>query len=178
MLTIGASATVMLGALYSDVGHGRIPNVLTYPAMVGGLVLGMATGGLPGLGHSAAGLALGFSVLFLAFMFGGVAGGDVKLAGALGALTGLGTTVLGLMYMGLLAGVMAFAVMIWKGKLLKSLKNMARFLFTSLMPFLETEHLDEQNSDGFPLGVAIVLGWAWALVEQQLGVASVLGLPS
>ena len=179
MLTLGASATVMATALYTDVRKGVIPNALTYPAVFLGLALAYGVGGVDQVLSSAYGFALGFGILFLGFMFGGgagIGGGDVKLAGALGALTGLGTTVLGLMYMGLIAGAMAFAVMIWNGKLLASLKNMWRYIYTSLMPFLETESLDAQNSDRFPLGVAIVGGWAWAMIEQHRGVGSILGI--
>jgi prepilin peptidase CpaA len=176
MVTMSASAAVMAGALYSDVKQGRIPNALTYPAILLGFALAVATGGMPTLISSLQGFALGFIVLFLGMMFGGIGGGDVKLAAALGALTGLSTTILGLLYMGLLAGAMALGIMIWKGKLLRSLRNMWRYIFTSLVPFLEPEQLDEQNSDAFPLGVAIVGGWAWALVEQALGVGSLIGL--
>lgn len=171
MVTMSASAAVMAGALYSDLKRGTIPNSLTYPAIALGLVLGYVVGGTEGLLSSVQGCALGFVILFLGFMFGGIGGGDVKLAAALGALTGFATTALGLMYMGLLAGALALGIITWKGKLLSSLKNMWRYIFTSLVPALETEQLDEQNSDGFPLGIAIVGGWAWALIEQQLGVS-------
>jgi prepilin peptidase CpaA len=176
MLTLGASAAVMAGALYTDLRQGVIPNALTYPAVFLGLALAYAVGGGEQVLSSVYGFGLGFGVLFLGFMFGGIGGGDVKLAGALGALTGLGTTVLGLLYMGLLSGALALGIMIWKGKLLRSLKNMWRFMYTSLIPFLETESLDEENSDPFPLGVAIVGGWAWALIEQWRGVGSILGI--
>jgi len=176
MVTVGASAAVMAGALYSDVTQGRIPNALTYPAILVGFALAMGTGGLPLVLSSLQGFALGFTILFLGMMFGGIGGGDVKLAAALGALTGLQTTILGLLYMGLLSGAMALGIMIWKGKLLRSLKNMWRYIFTSVVPFLEPEQLDEENSDAFPLGVAIVGGWAWAMVEQAMGVGSMFGL--
>ncbi len=176
MLTLGASAAVMASALYTDLRKGVIPNALTYPAVFLGVALAYAAGGTDQVISSVLGCGLGFGVLFLGFMFGGIGGGDVKLAGALGALTGLGVTVLGLLYMGLLSGAMALAIMIWKGKLLASLKNMWRFMYTSLIPFLETESLDAENSEKFPLGVAIVGGWAWALVEQYRGVSSILGI--
>jgi prepilin peptidase CpaA len=175
VLTVGASAVVMGGALWSDLRYQRIPNVLTYPAFVAGFVLAFAHGGLDGVLSAALGAALGFFVLFVGYMFGGIGGGDVKLAAALGALAGLDITTLGLLYMGLLAGVLAFGILIWKGKLLASLRRMGRFLFTALIPFLETEKLDVQNSDPFPLGVAIVGGFAWALVETHFGAGNLFG---
>ncbi len=167
------SSAVMATVMVADLRAGRIPNKLTYPAAVAGLVLhlgaavqdpGMAW--WSGLRDSAAGFALGFVVLFLGFMFGGIGGGDVKACAALGALSGLGTTIYGLLYMGLLGGMIALSIMIWKGKLLASLGNMARFFFTALIPGLHTEMPKEENSDPFPLGVAIAGGFAWAMGEE------------
>ena len=55
---------------------------------------------------------------------------------------------------------------LWKGKLLRSLGNMTRFFFTALAPGLQTEMPKEENSDPFPLGVAISGGFAWAMLED------------
>ena len=174
-LHLGASGGVMVSALWTDVRSGRISNQLTYPAMVGGLLFHGLTRGGSGVLDAALGLALGFGLLFLGFLFGGIAGGDVKLAGALGALSGLATTGLALLYMGLLAGAISFGIMIWKGKLLRSLSRIGRYLFTTLTPFLKSEPLKPENSDTFPLGVSIVGGFAWAMVERAMGARSVFG---
>lgn len=165
---------VMLAVVWTDVRSGLIPNRVTYPAALAGLGLNFLTHGLPGLISAALGFGLGFGVLFVAYLFRGVTGGDVKLAGALGALLGLQTTALGLLYMGLLAGAISFAIMIWKGKLLVSLQRMGRYLFTTFVPFLKSEPLKPENSDAFPLGVAIVGGFAWAVAEHWLGVRPLL----
>jgi len=172
-LGLATSIGVMGSAVVADVRSGKIPNKLTYPAAVAGLVLhlgaAIASPDQPwwfGLRESLAGFGLGFFVLFLGYMFGGIGGGDVKACAALGALVGLNTTIYGLLYMGLAGGAMALSIMIWKGKLFRSLRNMGRFFFTALIPGLETEMPKEENSDPFPLGVAISLGFAWALIEQ------------
>ena len=167
-MTVGLSAAVMTTAAVSDLRYQRIPNKLTYPAAVSGLALHGLASGWGGLKDSMSGLVLGFSVLFLCYMFGGIGGGDVKLAAALGALVGFEVTQLGLLYMGLLGGVMALSIMIWKGKLLASLRRTGRFFLSVFVPFLETEMPKTENSDVFPLGVAISGGFAWAMVEQGL----------
>jgi prepilin peptidase CpaA len=167
-IALASSAFVMASLVWSDVRSGLIPNKLTYPAAVLGLVLhGIAADvWWRGLLDGFLGLALGFVVLFLGFMFGGIGGGDVKACGALGALVGLSTTALGLLYMGLVAGAMALSIMIWKGKLWRGLQNTFRFFLTALTPFMKTEMPKPENSDPFPLGVAIAVGFAWAIVEQ------------
>ena len=172
-LGIAASAGVMTWVVVADLRHGKIPNKLTYPAAAVGLLLHLGASltnsdmaWWVGLRDSGSGLALGFFILFLGFLFGGIGGGDVKACAALGALVGVGTTVYGLLYMGLVGGAMALAIMIWKGKLLRSMRNMFRFFFTALIPGLKTEMPKEENSDPFPLGVAIAIGFAWAMVEE------------
>lgn len=172
---LGASATVMGVAAVSDLRFQRIPNKLTYPAAVAGVVMHCLVGFvhanetiLSGLKESLLGLALGFGVLFLGYMFGGIGGGDVKLAAALGAMVGLDVTGNGLLYMGLLGGAMALSIMIWKGKLIASLRRMGRFFLSAFVPFLEVEMPKVEDSDIFPLGVAISGGFAWAMVEVNL----------
>ena len=66
----------------------RLPNWLTAPAVLLGLVFHTATGGLSGLGFSLAGLATGFGILFVLWLIGGSGGGDVKLIAAVGAWVG------------------------------------------------------------------------------------------
>ena len=174
MVALGATVGVMGTAFVSDIRYGRIPNKLTYPAILAGVALGFMTGGTEGMWSSFAGFALGFGILFLGMMFGGIGGGDVKLAGALGALVGLPVAALGLLYMCLCSGAMALGILIWKGKFLASLRRIGRYMFTSLLPFLETEELKEEDSDPFPLGVAIVVGFAWAMIETHFGAAPLL----
>jgi len=163
----------MVTIVVADLRSMRIPNKLTYPAALCGLALHLAASiqnpQLPwwsGLGESFAGLSLGFIVLFAGFLFGGIGGGDVKACAALGALVGLSTTAYGLLYMGLIGGAIALSIMIWKGKLFRSLGNMSRFFVTALVPGLQTEMPKEENSDPFPLGVAISGGFAWAMLED------------
>ena len=167
-VSVGLSGAVMTTAAVSDLRFQIIPNKLTYPAAAAGLSLHLAGNGLLGLKDSLLGLALGFGVLFLCYMFGGIGGGDVKLAAALGAMVGFEVTQLGLLYMGLLGGAMALSIMIWKGKLLASLRRTGRFLISAFVPFLETEMPKAENSDVFPLGVAIAGGFAWAMIEVGL----------
>lgn len=171
-LALGVSAGVMITIVVADLRSARIPNKLTYPAALAGLVLHLGAAiqnpqmsWWSGLGESFGGLALGFFVLFAGFLFGGIGGGDVKACAALGAIAGVGTTVYGLLYMGLIGGALALSIMIWKGKLFRSLANMSRFFITALTPGLTTEMPKEENSDPFPLGVAISGGFAWAMVE-------------
>jgi prepilin peptidase CpaA len=161
----------MASMVYGDLREARIPNKLTYTAAIFGVGLHFVAAASTGAvvwWSGLAGFALGFGILFAGFVFGGIGGGDVKACGALGALVGLETTGYGLLYMGLAGGAMALSIMIWKGRLWFSLKNMGRFFLTALTPGLKVEMPKEENSDPFPLGVAIALGFGWAMVEDGL----------
>ncbi|MGS0764006.1 prepilin peptidase [Syntrophomonas curvata] len=81
-------AVILLAAAFIDIDHGIIPNRLTYPAIVMGLVLSFRTlAFLPALYGT---LAFGGLMLAVAFISnGGMGGGDVKLAAVIGAFTGL-----------------------------------------------------------------------------------------
>lgn len=93
-----------LAAALSDLKSRKIPNRMTVPMFVAGLVYQVAFGGWSGLGeehYAAAGLksallafALGFGTLFILWMVGGGGGGDVKLMGALSVWLGFRLTFL------------------------------------------------------------------------------------
>ena len=75
-------------AAVSDLRTRRLPNWLTVPTLVAGLLFHTITGGFSGLGMSLAGFATGFGILLVLWLIGGGGGGDVKLMGALGAWLG------------------------------------------------------------------------------------------
>ncbi|MFO8023033.1 MAG: prepilin peptidase, partial [Perlabentimonas sp.] len=60
--------TTLIGAaLYFDLTKKRIPNFLTFPAIVWGLVSYTVTDGLSGLWFSFAGLLMGLAIFFIPF---------------------------------------------------------------------------------------------------------------
>jgi prepilin peptidase CpaA len=125
-----APVTIIAAALATgwDLKTGRIPNMITFPAMLLGLILNTYYSGWHGLGTSLAGLGLGILLLFIPFAVGGMGAGDVKLLAAVGALNGHLFTFRAFLYGAIAGGIMALAVALFKGKLGLSLMN----TFTSL----------------------------------------------
>ncbi|MDT8380549.1 MAG: A24 family peptidase, partial [Desulfotignum sp.] len=92
--SIDGPALVFLGvvlviAAYTDIASQKIPNVLTFPAMILGVGYHFITYGLPGLTFSLAGLSSGFALLILFYFMGGMGAGDVKLMAVVGAVLGV-----------------------------------------------------------------------------------------
>jgi len=66
----------------------KVPNGLTLPLILTGIVFRSVREGIPGLGESLLGFTVGIALLYLPFLLGGIGGGDVKLMGAIGAFVG------------------------------------------------------------------------------------------
>ncbi len=75
-------------AAISDIRTRKIPNKMTLPMCLCGLVYQIAFFQLDGLWTALSGFATGFGILFVLWMIGTAGGGDVKLMGALGPWMG------------------------------------------------------------------------------------------
>src|ERR1700743_2106458 len=85
-----AALTCATVASVSDIRERKIPNWLTGPALLTGLVLHLCLDGLHGLGASALAAAIAGGIFLLFYIAGGMGAGDVKLMAALGALSASG----------------------------------------------------------------------------------------
>lgn len=103
-------SVILLAAAFIDIDHGIIPDRLTYPGMVMGLVLSFWTlGFLPALWGFLAFGGLMFVVAFISN--GGMGGGDVKLAAVIGAFTGITGSAVTLLMASLLGAIFGLGVM-------------------------------------------------------------------
>ena len=122
-------------ALFFDLTRYKIPNYLTFPVIVWGLVSYTAVDGLSGLWFSFLGLIMGLVIFFIPFAMGGMGGGDVKLMGAVGALQGWQFVLMAGLLTAIAGGVISVIYLIATRRLLRVLKKMAGFV---LAPFFST----------------------------------------
>ena len=117
-----AAAVALIGSV-TDIKSRRIPNLITFPAFLFGLVLHLALSGWVSLLTSlAAGVICG--VVFLIFYIaGGMGAGDVKLVMAVGCIAGLSHVAYLLVLTALCGGVMAVVVAVARGRLQQTLAN-------------------------------------------------------
>ncbi len=108
---------------FHDLRSRRIPNLLTGPAIVFGVLLHGWFGGLPQFGLSAlAGLIAG-GLFLLFFVAGGMGAGDVKLMTAVGCLAGITNVQQVLLSTVLIGAVMAIAFALYRGRLRETISN-------------------------------------------------------
>jgi prepilin peptidase CpaA len=172
-------ATLVVAAVL-DWRTGLVPNWLTYPAIVAGLlfwtVAGLATrggaGALEGLLNSLGGFAAGFlpfAALF--FLLGSIGeesgGGDVKLLGAIGALLGSWRHTLDAVVYGyVVALVLAVAIMVSRRIVLRTL---GRILGALLMAVTRVQAPMPQDSPRLPMAAAFGAGGLLAGAQGLLG---------
>lgn len=137
----------------------RIPNWLTVSGLAAGVAVNTALSGWGGLRSALLGAALALGVLLPFVLIRSLGAGDWKLAGALGACVGPRQLISVLLATVWVAGVMALGVVIYKGRVKQTLRNIAHMLaafFHLRMPASEVS-VDNPQSTTIPFGVAMAL---------------------
>src|SRR5690554_6275886 len=80
---------LLVMSVYHDYRTQKIPNKITVPAIVAGVVLSTTYYGFSGLKASLIGFLVGFLIFLIPFIMGGMGAGDVKLMAAIGAVMGV-----------------------------------------------------------------------------------------
>jgi prepilin peptidase CpaA len=166
---MGAGLLALIAG-WTDFRSRRIPNWLTVPGLVVGLVMNIALGGKAGVVASLEGVGVGLALLLPFVLLRSLGAGDWKLAGALGAFTGPGRLVDLLLGSVFVAGVMAVCLVIYMGRTRQTIRNIGHIL-VSLVTFRlpgDRVSLDNPDSLKVPYGVAlactvVLYGILWKL---------------
>ncbi|RME75146.1 MAG: prepilin peptidase, partial [Planctomycetota bacterium] len=115
---------ILILSAYTDLSYGKLYNWYTIPGILLGILCNLLQGHLlfhswwnPLVIQSLIGFGVGFLLFFFLFLSGGFGAGDMKLAGAIGAIMGWYFLLNALVYISLIGAIMAMAVLIWHGKL-------------------------------------------------------------
>lgn len=152
---------IVLFAAGTDLLSQRIPNALTYPAMLLALSLHGMTNGLDGLLFSFSGLALGLGVMLIPYLIGVMGAGDVKLMAVVGGFLGTGGVIDAFLLTTLFGGVYAVIILLSNISLFR---DVLASIWGSLILFHATKHFEyapTSASESLPklcYGVAIAAG--------------------
>lgn len=170
MAASAVALAVVLACAIFDWRSQKIPNAVTFPAMVVGLGLYGFAGGADGIAFSGKGLALGAGFFFVPYYLGGMGAGDVKLMGAVGALLGWRLALVALFYTALAGGLLAVLVILRRRAVGRSLAGIAALLSalsaSKRLPTadtLEGERIAIPYALPIALGTAAALGFGWPL---------------
>ncbi len=164
------AAGVAVSAAVTDATQRRIPNRLTYPAMLAGLVLQMALHGWRGLLLSAGGGLLFGGLFMLFYLVRAMGAGDVKLAAALGCIIGPAASWQVMFATAVAGGTLAIIFMVISGRIVETLRNTLWVAAFHSQHGLQTHpfvNLDNPTAVRMPYGLAFAAGTLyWALSSQ------------
>lgn len=163
-----ASICALIGSIF-DVKSRRVPNLLTGPAMLCGLLLHLSLGGWKDMLISVlAGLICGL-IFLIFYLAGGMGAGDVKLITAVGCLAGLHNVAPLLELTGIAGGVMAVWLAMSRGRLKETMANMVALIShhrsEGLTPHPEINVLNASTLR-LPYALAITAGCTLTLFIQ------------
>lgn len=150
-----------IAGLY-DLKTNRIPNLITLPLILTGLINNTYSRGYTGLQESLLGIVILTSILFIPFALGGLGAGDVKLMIAIASLNGVSFGIFTLLYSSIIGALIALGLAVYRGQLgltifavSSSLLSLGSDLFKGKKP-----QSDDIITMGikFPYGLAIFLG--------------------
>ncbi len=154
-------AGVLITASVIDLYLHKIPNLLTYPTIIIGLLYHIVYYGVNGLMLSMGGLFAGSAMLGIFYLTGGMGAGDVKLMGAVGAVLGPKSVLIAFLFTGIIGGIYAVAIMVLRFEASrKALNRIAATVKTLVCTgnFIPIPAGDDENPPKLCYGVAIALG--------------------
>ena len=116
-------SVVGLVACAIDLRWRRIPNVLTLPTALAGLLYHYTISGSDGLTSAFLGALVGLAIFFPLFALGGLGAGDVKLLAAFGAWLGPQQTLVAAVATAILGAIAAIVLMLMRRRAVDTLKN-------------------------------------------------------
>ncbi len=149
---------VLTICLITDIRRRKIYNKVLFPALVLALLLNSFLYGLGGLQDAILGCLLGFFILLIPYLMGGMGAGDVKLLAVIGAIQGPMFVFATAVYMAILGGLIGLLLIVLR----KGFIQRTRSFFSTILnmrygmkaPLIDKSSLQRT----FPYGVAIVGG--------------------
>jgi prepilin peptidase CpaA len=166
LFMVGALVVAGIGSV-TDVTTRRIPNKLTYFAILVALVGRFALQGWSGLGNSIAGGLIGGGAFLIFFLVHAMGAGDVKLITAVGCFAGATPAVEIVLASTIAGGIFAVIVALRQGRLRAVFANMLDLIKFHAIAGTEAHpslNLSNPQAARLPYGVAIAAGVLYSVL--------------
>ena len=150
-------------AAFTDWREHKIYNKLLFPAFLIALLLHIVQGGISILANSLLGAAVGFALLLLPYLMGGMGAGDVKLLAVIGAFGGVPFVLTSFLYGAIIGGLISVFLLARRKAMVSTLKHFLLFLPLRQKPRHSSDAMNIARQEKFPYGIAIALGTLIAL---------------
>jgi prepilin peptidase CpaA len=179
-VSLGGLSIVLILAVIYDLRFHKIPNLITFPTVIAGIVYHTWMGGWLGFLFSLEGMALGLSLLIGFYILGGMGAGDVKLMAAVGGILGPSGVFAAFLGTALVGGVYALILAVGQGQVrglagrfrdtLRRYGTMLKSFFcTGLITYVPpTTPADKKKRPVLCYGLAIALGTLCSLIWPNL----------
>lgn len=161
---IQAAKLILLGlllvlAVISDIKTRKIKNIIVYPFILIGLIIGLCESGIKGILEASWGMLIPIFLLFPLFLLRMLGAGDIKCFSAVGAIMGGRFAFDSIIFSFLAGGVFALIIMIVNKNAVQRFKHFISYLKSCLLTFSVSEYDDFKTGKGvFRFSFAIVLG--------------------
>jgi prepilin peptidase CpaA len=163
---------LLLFAVYTDSKSNRIPNYLTLSGMIAALFLHSSASGFNGFLLSVGGILLGFGILMIPYLMGGMGAGDVKLMAAVGGFLGAKATFEAFLLIAVAGGVYSIALILISRNHFKGFFREKLMFLYSIVMLGQLFPIQTESSGQKPrlkYGVAIAFGTITYLMVGSFG---------
>lgn len=158
---VGFTIVGLIGGILDARKCHRIPNWLTFPAILAGFIAHGILDGWPGLDSAGIAVGLLFLIMLPVILRRGMGMGDYKLLLATSAFAGMDRFLWVLFFSVVIAGGMALAISLYTGYLKTAIRNTFAIIgHMAVQPLTPHPELNIDNAEipKFPFGVAVALG--------------------
>lgn len=151
-------------AAIHDAKYRKIPNIITFSAMMAGLIYHVLLSGFQGFLFSIGGSLLGMGLLIAFYLAGKMGAGDVKLMGAVGSVLGPAGVFNAFLFTAIVGGIYAIIILLYKGRFAES---MSRIWQALKLTFLTQSPVAPDEQKAGPVlcyGIAIAIGTSLSMV--------------
>jgi prepilin peptidase CpaA len=161
---------VLIIATINDIQFQRIPNWLTYPAMIVGTAYHSMVNGFEGFLFGVEGIVVGMVVFIIPYLMGGMGAGDIKLMGVVGGFLGPKEVFIAFLFAGIIGGIYALGILIFSGNLKFTVKRywamLKLFILTRNIMYIPPS--PNEMNPRLCYGLAISLGTLLSLFRGSL----------